>query len=465
MNDPALHSAAITMESSILSKPALLTLPVEMIERILWLADKPDLANLRLVSRSICTIANRPFAIRNFSNSHHVITEDSINTLFAVSAHKVFGAYIKTIMISPARTIIAKWRNHDSSVDENARNAVADYYFRSGKFKQLIRRIFLNLKQHTDSIALAIHEDRYLLHEDPDGFKHRTQCHGATALLRNSRIGIAFRTPETLQFIAAAMKMVGIGINRLDLELHRDSIGGGKRKTDQAIVQLLRSSMSPSDFHLRWNGFSVLRYEHTQSSLCFSEQFLITEQRQDRRGVFSDVLVLDEVVQWLTETFSRELCLRELCADRLFLLNAYFKQSLHNITLIDIILGSEYFADGVYSSLFKLLSELPDLRYCKLHRLHYGLIRRDNPCGCYFRLLSKAYPTGWESLVLFFPNGTTEFEVTGSDVSKQLQDLAAYAAAAETRKIEEVEAAQEVIDHRVIGANVPVSREDFPGFS
>ncbi|KAH0379917.1 hypothetical protein KCU92_g7899, partial [Aureobasidium melanogenum] len=458
MNDPALHSVAIVMESSISSKPTLLTLPVEIIERVLWLADKPDLLNLRLVSKLICAIANRPFAVRSFRNSHHVITEDSINTLLAVSEHKVFGAYIKTIMLSPARTIIAKWPNINSSVDEDARNAVADSYFRSGKFKQLIRRVFSNLKQHTDSIALAIHEDPYLLREDLD----RVQCHGATALLRNSRIGIAFRTPETLQSIAAAMEMVGMGINSLDLELRRDSIGGGKRKTDQAIVQLLRSSMSPSDFHLSWNGFSVLRYKHPQSRLCLSEQSLITEQ--ERRDVFFDVLVLDEVVQWLTETFSRELCLRELCADRLFLLDAYFKQSLHKITITDIILGSEYFTDGVYSSLFKLLSEMPDLRYCKLHRLQYGLARRENPCDYSFRLLSKTYPTGWESLVLFFPNGTSELEVVGFDVSKQLENLAAYAAAAETRKVQEVEAAQEVIDHRVIGVNVPVSKEDFPGF-
>lgn len=463
MDDPALLADTNAMTSLSSTRVSFSTLPVEMLDRVFWLVDKPDLLNLRLVSKFICAIAERPFAVRHFANCHHVITKHSMETLLAISEHKVFGPYIKTIMISPARTLMVTWANIDSSLDEYARNVVADYYFRSAKFRQLMRQVFSNLKQHTDSIALAVHEDIYLLREDPSRFKRSIQCYGATNLLQESPMGITFRTPETLQFIVAAMKTVGIGINNLDIELYRDSIGGGKRMTDQVIAQLLQSSMAPMDFHLRWNGFSVLEYTHRQDNLCVSQQSLITEQRQDRRDVFFDVLTLDAVVQWLTKTFSQKLCLRELCADRLFLLDAYFKRSLHSITLIDITLCSEYFADGVYSSLFKFLSGLPDLKHCKLHKLQYGLARREHPFDHTFRLLSGTYPTGWQCLLLFFPNGTSELDIAGFDVSKQLENLAAYTAAAETSKIEEVEAAKEVVNHRVIGVNVPVLKEDFPG--
>jgi hypothetical protein len=90
MDEPASLANSTVMENLSFSKPSLTTLPTELIDKIFSFIDNLGLINLRLVSRSVCAIANRPFAVENFANSHHVVTRHSFDTLLAVSAHDIF---------------------------------------------------------------------------------------------------------------------------------------------------------------------------------------------------------------------------------------------------------------------------------------------------------------------------------------------------------------------------------------
>jgi hypothetical protein len=143
-------------------------------------------------------------------------------------------------------------------------------------------------------------------------------------------------------------------------------------------------------------------------------------------------------------------------------LDEYFIQSLQTITLDEIKLGSIRFDQGLYSRLFQRLSGSQSLEHCKFHRLHYDLSYPDGSSE--MRLVSGNYPSKWTSLLLIFADGKFEIEVKGADMSKRLQDLAAYTTAAEKKEAQEVEAAGALADHRVIGADAPIFEEDDPGY-
>ncbi|CAD0114673.1 unnamed protein product [Aureobasidium uvarum] len=220
------------MASSSPSKATLSALPVELVDRIFWLVDKPDLVNLRFVSKSICAIANRPFAVRNFTHSHQVITKHSMKTLLAVSAHKVFGAYIKSIMISPACRIIKHIRPDDI---EEENTVVDDSLIESGRFGKMVHRIFVNLRQHSASIRLGVLEDIYLGCNYRLASQHTRRCHGRNALQVTSPRGISFRTSETLELVIAAMQVAGLNIGGLNIELSLDTRENPKCRTNETI--------------------------------------------------------------------------------------------------------------------------------------------------------------------------------------------------------------------------------------
>lgn len=85
---------------------SLSSLPIELLDNIFQLVDNSDLVNLRYVCKSVCAVASRPFAARNFASCYHVFTRHSFETLLAISAHSVFGAYIRKITVCPARVIV-----------------------------------------------------------------------------------------------------------------------------------------------------------------------------------------------------------------------------------------------------------------------------------------------------------------------------------------------------------------------
>jgi hypothetical protein len=346
MDGPTSLTDLATTSKSNFARPALLALPTEIIDKIFSFVDNSGLVNLRLVSRSVCAIANRPFAVKNFASSHHVVSRESFETLLAVSAHSFFGAYIKSIMIGPYRKVLDRLRFDDVA----------------------------NLKMY------------------------------------------------------------------------------------KLVTKFLKSRDSPIDLHFTWDDKGLLEYNHLRGHLCFSASSILLNRAHP------DVLFVEGIVRLLADTSFSNLHLQQLDVDCLPNLEAYFTQSLQTITLEDIRLNSTLFAPGLYSNLFQRLSELPDLRHCKFNMLHYSLQYADEivpPLAIQFS--SRYYRSAWESLLLIFPDGKPKVEIQGADIPRQLEDLAAYTAAAEKRKVHEVEAAGELVDRRVMGADVSTigKEEDF----
>lgn len=288
----------------------------------------------------------------------------------------------------------------------------------------------------------------------------RQVFHDERAFCEAAEFGTILETPETLELILTEMHAAAINIDGLSIEFAKHSSYDTKRRTRKAIEKFLGFRSAPIDLRFRWDSNGLLEYQHLQSCLRFSKSSLLF----NRSYPGADVLLLDYAVQQLADKSLSEINLRDLHVDYLEYLDMYFAQSLRTVILDDINLGSTYFAEDVYSDMFECLSELRDLRYCKLRRLQYILQQERRMSPHVMRTRNGIYRSQWESLLLIFPNGKFEFEVKGTDLSQELRDLAAYTAAAERHKVQKTETEHKVVDHRVIGAGVPILEQGDPQY-
>ncbi|KAI4751804.1 hypothetical protein E4T52_05531 [Aureobasidium sp. EXF-3400] len=457
MNDPGPPVDSTVMASARSTRPSLSTLPVEMLDKIFWLVDKPDLVNLRLVSKSVCSIANKPFAVRNFTSCHHVITQRSLQTLLEISAHSVFGACIKKIMVNTARAILEYIHPYDEG-DQGT--VVDDSFVESGRFSCMMNQILVNVKQHSGSITIGIDESSCFGHgsRDQHFYSRRTprqKYYGARELRANG-LGVVCRTPETLELVIAEIRAAGIDTNGLEINLaHHSHPGDNARvRLHKSTAGFLKSRDSPIDLCFTWIYNGALEYNHLHSRLYLSSSSLLTTREHHH----PDGRFVEETVQLLADTSFSDLCLRKLKVDYLPYLDVYFTRFLQTVTLDDIKLGSELFAQGLYSNLFQRLSEIPSLKHCRFYRLHYSMSFVDDSNR--MKLISGNYPSNWTSLLLIFPDGKFEVEIQGSHISEELENLAAYTAAAEKRKVQEIQAAGKLVEHRVMGADTPIFEEE-----
>ncbi|KAG9597933.1 hypothetical protein KCU77_g6464, partial [Aureobasidium melanogenum] len=452
MDDPALLTDTNAMTSSSPTRATLSTLPVEMLDRILRLVDYSHLVNLRCVNKYICAVANKPFAIRSFSTRRHVVTEHSLKALLAISAHETSGAHIKKIILSPVRAFRAALESLDSDDSGNdiMELVVDDSFVESGKFSDLMQRVLSNLKQHSDSIVIGVHDgccmacrDRY-----PVPAPKRQPYYGEKACSGAADLGTVCRASEIFALLVAEMHAASIDISGLDIEMVRHCNFDPKSKTLKAIDEFLRSRNSSIDLHLQSD---YLEYKHLQKSLRFSRSssLLYSNHNFDERFI----------VQRLADKSLSELYLQDLRIVRLAFLDVYFAQSLQTVALEDISLHLESFSSDLYSNMFERLSKLRDLRHCKLHKLEYTL-PFDRTSTCVMRTQSGTFPSAFRNLLLVFPDGKSEFEIQGTAVSQQLKDLAAYTAAAERNKIQETDTNRGVFNHRVTGFGVLVLDEE-----
>ncbi|KEQ59097.1 uncharacterized protein M437DRAFT_58081, partial [Aureobasidium melanogenum CBS 110374] len=226
------------MAGSAFRRLTLATLPTEMLGRIFWLVDSADLINLRLVCKLICATANKPFAVRNFETRRHNVTEDSFKVLLAISAHETFGAYLKNIVLCPARTLRAVL---ESDVGENDGIVVDNSFIRSGRFSELMQQALSNIKQHSDSIAIGVHEDyyleRYCRHDCPM-IPKRKLFYGEKDFYETAKFGTVLEMPEALELLFAEMRAASISINGLGVDLARHSCYDAEGETQKAIGKL-----------------------------------------------------------------------------------------------------------------------------------------------------------------------------------------------------------------------------------
>ncbi|KAF1349106.1 hypothetical protein BDV97DRAFT_390798 [Delphinella strobiligena] len=95
------HKAQATEKAPRLSM--LQTLPTELVTIVVEFADWKDLPALRATSKVLCQIAFPPFCEAFFRRRRHVLSKHSLQALIDITAHPVFGPYVREIMIGSFR--------------------------------------------------------------------------------------------------------------------------------------------------------------------------------------------------------------------------------------------------------------------------------------------------------------------------------------------------------------------------
>ncbi|KAG9531193.1 hypothetical protein KCU93_g2001, partial [Aureobasidium melanogenum] len=259
------------------------------------------------------------------------------------------------------------------------------------------------------------------------------------------------RASDTFALLVAETHAASIDVSGLDIELDRYCNFDPKSKTLKAIDEFLKSRNSSIDLHLQSEDRATLEYKHLQKSLRFSRSSLFLFSMYNSYEL--------HIVQRLADKSLSELYLQDLCISRLAFLDMYFAQSLQTVALEDISLHLKSFSGDLYSNMFERLSKLRNLRHCKLHKLQYTL-PFDRTSPCVMRTQSGVFPSVYRNLLLVFPDGKSEFEIEGTDVSQQLKDLAAYTAAAEQNKVQEAITSGGVFNRWVTGFGVLILEEE-----
>lgn len=460
MDESALLADTNAMTSSSPATATLSTLPVEVLDRVFWLVDRSDLVNLRLVCKFVSAVANRPFAIHSFSTRRHVVTEHSLKALLAISAHETFGAHVKNIILSPLRALraaIGSLDSDDSGDDDIIELVLDDSFVESGKFSDLMQQVLSNIKQHSDSIVIGLHDGRCVACsccERNFVSAERQPYYGEKAFREAAKHGTVRKASETFALLVAEMHAASIDISRLDIELACYCNFDPQSKTLTVVDEFLELRNLSIELHVQWGSETTLEYKHLRKSLRLSSSSLLFHYTYNSDGF--------RIVERLKDKSLSELHLQGLRMSRLASLAMFSTQSLKTVALQGIRMQLGSFSGNLYSKMFERLSKLQNLRHCELHKLEYilpsGMDRADIS---WMRTQFGTFPSAVHHLLLIFPNGKSEFEIQGDDVSHQLRDLAAYTAAAEKNKVQEAMTNGIIFNHRVTGFGVlPVEQED-----
>lgn len=94
-------------------------LPPEMLIQICDFADPKSLIALRRTCRIISQCALTPFCNVHFSERRHILSRHSLEELVKITAHPVFGPFVRTIKLGSCRLSANAFQNLDMMEDEH----------------------------------------------------------------------------------------------------------------------------------------------------------------------------------------------------------------------------------------------------------------------------------------------------------------------------------------------------------
>ncbi|THZ17052.1 hypothetical protein D6C89_08974 [Aureobasidium pullulans] len=92
------------------ANPLLLGMPNEVLSMIVDHAGPQAFPALRLTNKHLRAIANKPFAVLNFSERKHVQSLHSMEALVEITAHAFFGIFVKKVIVSAFRPEVERSR-------------------------------------------------------------------------------------------------------------------------------------------------------------------------------------------------------------------------------------------------------------------------------------------------------------------------------------------------------------------
>lgn len=232
----------------------ILTIPLELFERIAQVAEPEDLLNLRLVSREARDNVKRTFIERHFTRRMFLLCcEESLKTLLAIAEHPEFGRTMRTVMLC----------NEEVPGPEHVMIREGDY-----------PRVEIEAKHPMDARILACLQDRewHRLREEQEEFFARD---GDIEVLTS--IFSAFRlngnTPAVDLIGLISSDMSARGARTLELLSGRELFWGEDKTrplygplcaVSKAAFPLTELSIGYGNFH--WSFYQLVRDSKTKAA-------------------------------------------------------------------------------------------------------------------------------------------------------------------------------------------------------
>lgn len=361
----------------------------------------------------------------------------------------MFGKYVKTVGICSARqtTIPRKIIHRDFAIDENDFYMFSNTYVNTKKFGRQMERIFGNIRSRVGSATIAVYDNPRVR----DLFKHPSStpnvlvpmnCFGWAQLYKSGPLNIGYRVVETLEETVHAAWRANCSIKCLRMDLfgiHHWTLGA---RLSKAMQKLLESTFAPLSLDLGNNESSRLSY-------CTNLQ------KVELRNVVVDGTRLEYGSALpLHTSYSR---LRTQLVTQLKVSKAaFFTNACLRTLLIPHLRSLEFdtmsipanFIDSSWSEYIRMISSLISLQHCRLSKLIYLLpISWADDNLLYMTIDGHGrYTCPGNQFDLMFRDGHDSIELHGDNVCEKIKELAYYAAAAETQKLQKIASDGRVVD-------------------
>lgn len=385
----------------------LLRCPPEILCHIIKFVNDRDLSTFRLTCKQLSACALKSFALAYFTERKHIVSRYSIVTLLRITAHPVFGCYVKAIILYaplPRKT---------------------SPFYNSPIFKDLLMMIFENMKNRNGAVILGL-SDRY----PRDSF-------GWIRLKDRREIRDPVETAGLIEKALLAAKKAACPIQGVKLDLHRDEYQtiiqeSGRGAACPILASFsagLSSSVSP-DFDLVLGpNHRSLKYTSRDSAMTISQGFFDNYDDDDDSIMPPELELNFDVMCYKWASIVHVTRLRskncsftdESDIKRLIGHNAHVLISLQLENCQVDPIGPNLEGWFRWSDVFKQLSSITCLRHCRFEELLYG------------PELEEEVDLEANPFTIRYPNGETRFELEGADLSARLQELAVWTASQEER--------------------------------
>lgn len=389
---------------------------------------------MHLTCRRLYNAAHQQFAVVNFTERVHVVTPHSIDALINITKHPAFGKYVKAIGICSARRSI--------SVKGPPRRSVAlNGYVTTKCFARAMEQVFKNIKDRSGSVSITIYDNPgmgnlgnwsgHRLSTRPTPIK----CHGWADLLKLSSSWITYRTAETFEQTVYAARRVKCRITCLKMDLFTGYNSLAQAQIQQAMEEILESTLTPLSVDLGRSGFPKLSYDNRAQSIDL------------RDIVYSDTIMnagfnipVDTLYAWASTQKVTQVKVDLIDNYMPACLQAILTPQLERLDLSRMYAQTGHLSHNLWSQTIAIISTLPRLQHCRLSDFTYCIdLTWGDSHLLYFILPGHGrIPCKVGAFKLLFPDGSGTIQLDGDGIRETLHDLVHYVRAAEERKIQQI---------------------------
>ncbi|THY84191.1 hypothetical protein D6C92_09369 [Aureobasidium pullulans] len=411
------------------ANPLLLGMPNEVLSMIVDHAGPQAFPALRLTNKHLRAIANKPFAILNFSERKHVQSLHSMEALVEITAHAFFGIFVKKVIVSAFRPEVERaryyavdcgsyWRpEHDRyCMDHAPRHLVMT----PEQFREKLDDVFSNIARISHSVSIGIcvkplgcyGSKSYQLCVDlvEDSLKRQWYYSDREESFTN------YSLSKTFQPIQEAAQNSGCEIQGVKIEILGYAVSKISNTDLRSDIRTLMKSLVVSlskplnlDLSLNYDSYSSplvqLRYDHKTATMDLSG------------------------------------------------LEFGHRPTLERLTLRRVSLKTRYFERNLWSSLLEKLSHLRELAYFELQGALYEFAQHEIDNEYYFILSSGQYVAydrkHTANFRLSLSDTDEPFVIRGEYVPARIKSLAVEVAQMEANKISDIETHGRVRDRYV----------------